>query len=95
MCAAAASMRGYLLNPLLLAPVMASTYRTALRTDRRTTRVHLFATAAALTIALAAAQSVRTGAPVRAESSRASDPARERRRNSPGNHRALQALNSM
>lgn len=48
LCAAAASALGYLLNPLLMAPVLAALYWLALRTDRRTTRVYLFATVAVL-----------------------------------------------
>ncbi|MPY65011.1 sensor histidine kinase, partial [Streptomyces spongiae] len=58
LCAAAASALGYLLNPLLLTPVMAALYAMALRTDRRTTRVHLFATAAVLVTTAVAADPV-------------------------------------
>ncbi|TLS44985.1 sensor histidine kinase [Streptomyces montanus] len=43
-CAMAASGMGYMLNPLLLAPVMAALYWLAALTDRRTARAYLLVT---------------------------------------------------
>ncbi|MEV5826400.1 hypothetical protein AB0L25_12550 [Spirillospora sp. NPDC052242] len=42
-CAGAASGLGYLLTPLILAPVMLALFQLALRTDRRTTRLFTLA----------------------------------------------------
>ncbi|MET7702565.1 sensor histidine kinase [Streptomyces sp. NPDC005485] len=49
-CAMAASVLGYLLNPLLLAPVMAAMYWLALHTDRRTTRLFLGGAVVTMTV---------------------------------------------
>ncbi|MEU0947873.1 sensor histidine kinase [Streptomyces canus] len=57
-CATVVIAQGYLLTPLLLAPVMASLYWLATRTDRGTIRRYGFATMAALTIAAAVSDSM-------------------------------------
>jgi signal transduction histidine kinase len=50
-CTTVAVALGYLLTPLLLAPIMAALYWLATLTDRRTTRVYGCATIAAMTLA--------------------------------------------
>ncbi|MCX4763626.1 sensor histidine kinase [Streptomyces sp. NBC_01275] len=57
-CTAIAIVVGYLLTPLLLAPVMASLYWLASVADRRTTRVYGITTMAALTVAAAFSDSM-------------------------------------
>ncbi|MFE3033424.1 sensor histidine kinase [Streptomyces canus] len=58
LCATVVIAQGYLLTPLLLAPVMASLYWLATRTERGTIRRYGFATMAALTIAAAVSDSM-------------------------------------
>ncbi|WP_079051188.1 sensor histidine kinase [Streptomyces curacoi] len=50
-CTTIAVVQGYLLTPLLLAPIMAALYWLATLTDRRTTRVHGLATMVAVIVA--------------------------------------------
>ncbi|MFL5997522.1 MAG: sensor histidine kinase [Streptomyces sp.] len=57
-CATLVIAQGYLLTPLLLAPVMASLYWLATRTERETIRRYGIATMAALTIAAAVSDSM-------------------------------------
>ncbi|MEU0423669.1 sensor histidine kinase [Streptomyces canus] len=57
-CATVVIAQGYLLTPLLLAPVMASLYLLATRTERETIRSYGIATMAALTIAAAVSDSM-------------------------------------
>ncbi|MFE1832537.1 sensor histidine kinase [Streptomyces sviceus] len=57
-CATLVIAQGYLLTPLLLAPVMASLYWLATRTERETVRRYGFATMAALTVAAAVSDSM-------------------------------------
>ncbi|MFF1717647.1 MULTISPECIES: sensor histidine kinase [Streptomyces] len=57
-CATVVIAQGYLLTPLLLAPVMASLYWLATCTERQTIRLYGFATMAALTVAAAVSDSM-------------------------------------
>jgi signal transduction histidine kinase len=57
-CATVVIAQGYLLTPLLLAPVMTSLYWLATRTERGTIRRFGFATMAALTVAAAVSDSM-------------------------------------
>ena len=57
-CATVVIAQGYLLTPLLLAPVMTSLYLLATRTERETIRSYGIATMAALTIAAAVSDSM-------------------------------------
>ncbi|MEU0189484.1 sensor histidine kinase [Streptomyces afghaniensis] len=57
-CTVAAIAQGYLLTPLLLAPLMAALYWLATSTDRRTTRAYGITTMVAVTIAAVLADSM-------------------------------------
>ncbi|WP_031483061.1 sensor histidine kinase [Streptomyces bicolor] len=57
-CTVAVIALGYLLTPLLLAPVMAALYWLATQTERRTTRVYGLATMLAVTVAAAISDSM-------------------------------------
>ncbi|GAB3013004.1 histidine kinase [Streptomyces pseudoechinosporeus] len=54
-CVTTAGGLGYMLNPLLMAPVMAALYWLAALTDRRTTRIYLFVAIALLQITVVVA----------------------------------------
>ncbi|WP_159767004.1 sensor histidine kinase [Streptomyces sp. HM190] len=58
LCTVVAVSRGYLVTPLLLAPVMGALYWLATQTDRRTTRLYGLTTIAATTLAAVFADSM-------------------------------------